>query len=604
MDSKELENRISELRRELSLAEAELESLTGSSAPHKGISFSDLFEVDEIQAIQDAFAKATGVASIITQPDGTPITKPSNFSFLCENIIRKTEKGFSNCMRSDAFLGQFNSRGPTIQPCLSSGLWDGGASISVDGQHIASWLIGQIRNDYLDEERMISYAREIGADETEFLRALKQVTVMPLEQFKQIGQALFLLANLMSWTAYQNLQLESHIQELRTSHEEVSTLRNLLSNIIDSMPSILVGVDTEGRVTHWNMRAADITGFTQEEAQGRLLVDVLPNMADEMNRVTEAITERRPLVQEKVAEDVEGVLRYKDVSVYPLIANGVQGAVLRVDDVTERVRIEEMMIQSEKMLSVGGLAAGMAHEINNPLAAILGSAHLLRKRLLEETKLNKRVAADCGITFDAVAEYADKRDVRAMIESIITSGERAGNVVTNMLGFSRMSDGCCRDENVAEILDNAVELVKSGHDLKQSYNFKDIEFIRDYDDPPPLVNCEASKLQQVFFNVLNNGAQAMTLAHKETERVPGFVLRCKAVDGRVRIEIEDNGPGMEEPVRHRVFEPFFTTKNADVGTGLGMSVSYYIVTEGLGGTMAVESQPGLGATFIIELPQA
>ena len=107
-----------------------------------GLTFEDLFDLDEIQTIQDAFANATGVASIITQPDGRPITQPSNFCRLCRDIIRHTGKGLENCMRSDAIIGHPNPDGPIVQPCHSGGLWDGGASISAGNKHIANWLIG------------------------------------------------------------------------------------------------------------------------------------------------------------------------------------------------------------------------------------------------------------------------------------------------------------------------------------------------------------------------------------------------------------------------------------------------------------------------------
>ncbi len=121
----------------------------------------------------------------------------------------------------------------------------------------------------------------------------------------------------------------------------------------------------------------------------------------------------------------------------------------------------------------------------------------------------------------------------------------------------------------------------------------------------PDILCEAGKIQQVILNILRNGAEAMqTEAEQEKGKTPHFVLRLahEQETGRVRIEIEDNGPGMDEAARKRVFEPFFTTKPVGVGTGLGLSVSYFIITENHGGEMSVESTPGEGTTFIISLP--
>lgn len=602
MDRRELEERINTLAKELDAAQRELAELGDSGRESEEILFTDLFDMDEIQAIQDAFAEATGVASLITTPDGTPLTKPSNFCTLCNDIIRKTSIGRENCRKSDTFLGRVNTSGPVIQPCLSGGLWDGGASIIVNGQHIASWFVGQIRNEYLDEEKMRAYAREIGADEVVFMRALAKVKVMPLAQFKKVGEALFLLANLLSWTAYQNRQLLDNVREIRKSHDEVLVLRNYLSNIIDSMPSILVGVDPDGAITHWNMRAQDATGYSRKEVEGSLLSDVLPGMVDQMAKVSEAITERKPLLEENVPGVMGGVNGYQDISIYPLVVNGVAGAVVRVDDVTERVRMEEMMIQSEKMLSVGGLAAGVAHEVNNPLAAIIGNAKLIRKRLLEDSRRNRTVAEECGGTLETVVDYAQKRGLADMIEAIVESGERAGNVVTNMLSFSRKPDGEIREIDLTEVLDKTVDLVRSGQDLEGQYNFKNIEFVREYPEVPLLLPCEESKLQQVFFNILKNGAQAMTGEGQPAGREPKFVLRCTRSGESILVSLADNGPGMSAAVRRRVFEPFFTTKKQGVGTGLGLSVAYFIATEGLGGSLRVESAPGKGTTFLLELP--
>lgn len=184
------------------------------------VKFADLFDLDEIQKIQDAFALASNVASIITEPDGTPITKPSNFCRLCMEIIRKTPKGLCNCMKSDAMLGRQNPSGPIMQPCLSGGLWDGGAGISVGNEHVANWLIGQVRNETQNDEQMLRYADTIGADREEFRAALSQVTKMSTEQFKNVCNSLFLFANQLSTLAFQNLKLRENEQMLiQFNHE-------------------------------------------------------------------------------------------------------------------------------------------------------------------------------------------------------------------------------------------------------------------------------------------------------------------------------------------------------------------------------------------------
>lgn len=167
---------------------------------------SELFNIDKLQIIQDMFAYKTGVASIITETDGVPITKPSNFCRLCMNIIRKTEKGLANCMKSDSIVGKYNPNGPTIQPCLSGGLWDAGVSFTINQQHIANWLIGQVLNEEqaTDLSKMMLYAQKIGADLNDFSHAISFVNVMDLDKFTCISHALFLFSTQLSQLAIKN----------------------------------------------------------------------------------------------------------------------------------------------------------------------------------------------------------------------------------------------------------------------------------------------------------------------------------------------------------------------------------------------------------------
>jgi PAS domain S-box-containing protein len=188
------------------------------------VQFTDLFSLEEIQRLQDLFSDATGVASIITYPDGTPITRPSNFCRLCNSIIRKTEKGRINCFKSDALLGRHNPDGPVIQPCLSGGLMDAGSSITVAGRHIANWLIGQVQNEELDKQKMIDYAMEIGADYHEFLNALAEVPVMTLKQFTHVSNMLHAYTRELSEKAYNNLLLKMQIVEREKANLQMAAL--------------------------------------------------------------------------------------------------------------------------------------------------------------------------------------------------------------------------------------------------------------------------------------------------------------------------------------------------------------------------------------------
>ncbi len=191
--------------------------------PVKGggaLRFQDLFDLGEIQRIQDAFSTATGVASIITDANGRPLTKPSNFCTLCQ-LIRATPKGRRNCYRSDATLGRTHPEGPIIAPCLSGGLFDGGASICVGTEHIANWLIGQVRDESISDEQLMGYARDIGADEGRYREALAQVPHMSTQHFKQVGEVLYLIAGQLSKLALRNVQQGRVIDQLEEIQAEL-----------------------------------------------------------------------------------------------------------------------------------------------------------------------------------------------------------------------------------------------------------------------------------------------------------------------------------------------------------------------------------------------
>jgi PAS domain S-box-containing protein len=229
------------------------------------IRFTDIFDLGEIQKLQDLFADANGVASIITHPDGTPITNPSNFCRLCENIIRKTEKGIANCMKSDAIIGRQNLEGPIVQPCLSCSLWDAGTSITVGGKHIANWLIGQVRNEEMDIKSLLLYADDIGVNRKEYVDALKDVPVMSVEQFKKVANLLFVFANELSEKAYKNLQMKRQLAELEKAKRLNKESEESFGLILENMPILLNAFDENGNFISWNKACEITTGYKAEE---------------------------------------------------------------------------------------------------------------------------------------------------------------------------------------------------------------------------------------------------------------------------------------------------------------------------------------------------
>ncbi|WP_462323525.1 ATP-binding protein [Desulfoplanes sp.] len=396
----------------------------------------------------------------------------------------------------------------------------------------------------------------------------------------------------------------ANITARKHSELELERLRSYLDNIINSMPSILIAVTPQGRITHWNKQAEKELGVRADIAEGLPLAKAVPALNEKMEHIQQAVDNKYPHEEHKVELPLTSGTKHVDMTIFPLITNSVQGAVIRIDDISEQVRIEEMMIQSEKMLSVGGLAAGMAHEINNPLAGILQAAQVIGLRLDPALPKNVNVAKESGTSMEAVHTYMQKRRVPNMLAAIRDGGERAAKIVENMLSFSRKGSSEKTLHSLTGLMDTTIGLAENDYDLKKDYDFKKITIERHYDPDMPMVPCEASKIQQVFFNILKNGAHAMAEKKNAMEEnyTPTFTITITADKKTATVIIADNGPGIEDSMRKRIFEPFFTTKEVGSGTGLGLSVSYFIISENHNGMMYVESMPGHGARFVIKLP--
>ncbi|WP_320169718.1 transporter substrate-binding domain-containing protein [Maridesulfovibrio sp.] len=396
-------------------------------------------------------------------------------------------------------------------------------------------------------------------------------------------------------------ELLAELHERKRIEQEIRTVQSYMSSVIDSMPSVLIGVDRNCKVTHWNREAARVFEADQDQVRGLPLDIAAPHLANEVDRVMEALKTREKRIAPRMRRVSGGRTTYEEITVYPLMEENIDGAVIRIDDITERINLEQMIMQSEKMMSIGGLAAGMAHEINNPLAVIVGHAQNIRRRVSPEIRKNSDAAEECGVSIESLDKYFSSRGIYRMLDSIIESGNRAAKIVLNMLSFSRKSDNVLSKYDLAEVLDRTLELASSDYDLKKEYDFKRINIVREYGAGVPAVRCEGNEIQQVFLNLIRNGAEAMAEKKYGTDS-PQFTMRINKDGEMVRIEIEDNGPGMSEDIRSRIFEPFYTTKDVGKGTGLGLSVSYFIITDHHKGTMKVDSMPGHWTRFTLRLP--
>src|SRR5690554_440111 len=400
-----------------------------------------------------------------------------------------------------------------------------------------------------------------------------------------------------------NVRLQDEI----ASHEATVLLlretQDYLHSMINSMPSVLIGVTHQGYVTHWNTAAEQSTGISSSDALGKSLDEVYPSLQITPEIIERTIESGLPLAKEKTRHDLNGEAHYTDLTIYPLIAAQGIGAVIRMDDVTLRVKMEHMMIQNEKMLSLGELAAGIAHEINNPIGAVLHSIQNISRRTSPKLESNHRISRENGIDVQQVFKYLEVREIYKFLDDIKEAGERAAKIVTNMLEFSHTSNRTPALIDLKSLIDHTAELSISTVEPK-GLKVKQAVIIKEVSETLPSIMGSAPEIQQVILNLLRNARQAIATSSNTNE--PGFnptiTLRAYSDDENAIIEVEDNGPGMTEIVRRHIFEPFYTTKEIGKGTGLELSVSYFIITEHHKGKIEVESTLNKGTRFTIRLP--
>jgi two-component system, NtrC family, sensor kinase len=361
--------------------------------------------------------------------------------------------------------------------------------------------------------------------------------------------------------ALDNAQLYSSLEQKAL---EIARLKDFSENIVESLNVGVLAVDLGGIVESWNTRMEQLFGVSRQEAVGHRLRALLPEgLASE-------------IAARKDDDQISGIYKHRllhrgkwltlNVSITPLVSKSGEriGRLLLFDDVTQRERMQEQMTQTEKLTSLGLLAAGVAHEVNTPLAVISNYIQMLAKQMPE----------------------GDPR--QAIIEKIVKQTFRASEIVNNLLNFSRTGAAELADIDVNRVVEETLSLV--AHPLKTSH----IRIVKQLGDGLPTVRGSANKLQQVFLNLFLNARDAMPTGGM-------LEIRTSAHNGSVEIEVADTGAGIPREHINRIFDPFFTTKTGGRGTGLGLSVSYGIIKEHAG-KIDVRSTLGKGTSFHVEFP--
>ncbi|WP_445474431.1 PAS domain S-box protein [Methanococcoides methylutens] len=243
-DIRERNRLTEELKKKNKLLQVKLDYISSSKTELKDLTLLDIIDPEHLQKIQDTFSKANCVASIITEIDGNPITKPSNFSRICQ-IVRSTKDGEMNCHRSDMRLGEKANimKEPIFEKCHSLGLTDASAPIIVGGKHIANWLVGQVNVEKIDPRSIEKYAREIGADVDEMLNAYRDVHQMTPEKFKNVIQLLSVFAKEISTLAYNNLKLVKEINDRKSAERHLKESETKYKEVVSSIDALFWKAD-------------------------------------------------------------------------------------------------------------------------------------------------------------------------------------------------------------------------------------------------------------------------------------------------------------------------------------------------------------------------
>jgi two-component system NtrC family sensor kinase len=346
---------------------------------------------------------------------------------------------------------------------------------------------------------------------------------------------------------------------------ELNRAKNDFENVLSSSLDLIITVTAEGVVRFYNAQFTKRYSDASSSAPADFFELVPPNKVQFFRKKLQELAEGRSSTYESELLNSDGSTMPCMISQSPL--KGKAEYLMVIKDISNIMNLQRRLIQAEKLSALGQMIAGVAHEMNNPLAGILGYSQLL----LEED-LPANVSSD--------------------IRVILKEGKRCQRIVKNLLTFARKHKSDREPIDVNELLNSILEL--------SAYDFKvgTVRLTKKLLQNLPRVTGDFNQLQQVFLNLISNALfalQAVTKEHKE------LIVQSECTEDRIRVKVTDNGPGMSPAVKARIFDPFYTTKEVGQGMGLGLSICFGIV-QSHHGNLYVESELGQGATFIVELP--
>jgi len=450
-----------------------------------------------------------------------------------------------------------------------------------DWQHVANWSSGiLILLISITAVTLFFSRRETRRSNHELKMIRRELEQRVLERTATLDESNQLLQQ-------SNELLEGEINQHKETTNQLRSSEAYIADILRSMPLMLIGLDEHGNISQWNQRAEDITGISSKHALGNNLWQTYPAITITQDQIIQAQTRNQPIT---IKHSQRGQYHF-DITIYPLHEQRETGVVILIDDVTQHILAANMLIQRDKMSSMGELASTMAHDINAPLQAILHDLN-------------------AGMDYLERTKSGGNQNIQSIIQEIktlLTDADRQGKqvlaVTNNLLDFSHSRGGHKQQISIPRIIDNTLTLANNVISVPSGLRFKDIIIERDYDKNLPEVPGFISELQQVFLSLFRHACHALGEVHQE-DFIPTIKIQVIECYDALWIKVQHNGLGISNEEQKFIFEPFFTNKASDndYDAGKRLSFSHFIITEQHRGQLAITSDMNVGTTFHIQLP--
>ncbi len=403
----------------------------------------------------------------------------------------------------------------------------------------------------------------------------------------------------------------------KRAETEMFDAKSFLNRVIDNVPNLIYVKDRVGRYVLTNKAFADLHGMDVKDVIGKADKDLL-GLTDDVNRYDHSdhfviSSQKEYINQEEKVVDAEGSVHWLQSIKRPLMgSDGVEYILGIATDLTERKALEQQLRQAQKLESIGQLASGIAHEINTPTQYVGDNVRFLRDSFADYSSTLQKareLAAACRgsgpvderlTEFDRAIVEADVEflsgEVPKALDQALDGVERISKIVRSMRDFAHPGSNDFKPTDLNKAIESTITIA--------SNEWKYVaDIITNYDPNLPLVPCLASEFNQVILNIIVNAAHAIADRYDHGEKGKGTInVETNSAGNRVLIKVADTGTGMTEDVKKKVFDPFFTTKEVGRGTGQGLAISHRVIVEKHQGSIEVESTPGRGTVFTIELP--